>query len=39
LLAGLVRRLPAYRVKLSEDPADIADAIRSFLTGAEAHAG
>ena len=38
-LAGLARRLPAYRVRLSEDPIDIADAIGSFLAGAGAHAG
>ena len=30
-LADLVRRLPAFRVRLSEHPAEIADAIGSFL--------
>lgn len=30
-LAGLVRRLPAFHVRLSEEPAEIADAIGSFL--------
>ena len=30
-LADLARRLPAYRVSLSEDPAEIADSIGSFL--------
>jgi hypothetical protein len=31
--AGIVKRLPAFRVKLSEDPAEIAAAIWSFLEG------
>lgn len=30
-LADLVKRLPAYRVSLSDEPAEIADAIGSFL--------
>jgi hypothetical protein len=30
-LAEVVRRLPAFRVKLSEQPAEIAETIRSFL--------
>jgi len=30
-LAGLVRRLPAFHVRLSEAPAEIADAIGTFL--------
>jgi hypothetical protein len=38
-LAGLARQLPAFRVKLSEDPAEIADALGVFLGRAEAHAG
>jgi hypothetical protein len=33
LLADVARRLPAFRVKLSEDAADIAGAIGGFLTG------
>lgn len=38
-LAGLVRRLPAFRVKLSEDPVEIAAAIGSLLTREEEHSG
>jgi hypothetical protein len=38
-LAGLVRRLPAFRVRLSEDPAEIADAIGAFLTTEQRNAG
>ena len=38
-LAGLVRRLPAFRVRLSEDPAEIADAIGSFLAREQRIAG
>ena len=38
-LAGLVRRLPAFRVGLSEDPAEIADAIGSFLAREQQNAG
>jgi len=38
-LTGLVRRLPAFRVRLSEDPVEIAGAIGAFLDRAEAHAG
>lgn len=38
-LADLARRLPAYRVKLSEDPAEIAGAIGSFLAGEVGHSG
>lgn len=38
--ADLVRQVPAYELLLSEDPADIADAIRNFLAAGElAHAG
>lgn len=38
-LTGLVRRLPAFRVRLSEDPAEIADAIGSFLAREQRNAG
>jgi hypothetical protein len=38
-LADLARRLPAYRVRLSEDPAEIAGTIGSFLAGEVAHSG
>lgn len=38
-LAGLVRRLPAFRVRLSEDSAEIADAIGSFLAREQQNAG
>lgn len=38
-LAGLVRQLPAFRVRLSEDPAEIADAIGSFLAREQRNAG
>ena len=31
--AGIAKRLPAFRVKLSEDPVEIAGAIGSFLEG------
>lgn len=37
--AGLTRRLPAFRVHLSEDPAEIADAIGHHLTRRVALAG
>jgi hypothetical protein len=36
-LADLVRRLPAYRVYLSEEPAEIAASIRSFLAWEAEH--
>jgi hypothetical protein len=35
--AKLARQLPAFRVRLSEDPAEIADAIGTFLAGAAHH--
>ena len=38
-LTGLVRRLPAFRVRLSENPAEIADAIGSFLAREQQNAG
>jgi hypothetical protein len=38
-LAALVRRLPAFRVRLSEDPAEIADVIGSFLARGGVDAG
>jgi hypothetical protein len=38
-LAALVRRLPAFRARLSEDPAEIADAIGSFLARRPRDAG
>lgn len=38
-LAALVRRLPAFRVRLSEDPAEIAGAIGSFLAREGVDAG
>lgn len=38
-LASLVRRLPAFRVRLSENPAEIADAIGSFLAREQRNAG
>lgn len=38
-LADLVRRLPAYRVYLSEEPAEIAASIRAFLEGEADHSG
>lgn len=38
-LAGLVRRLPAFRVRLSENSAEIADAIGSFLAREQRNAG
>jgi hypothetical protein len=38
-LAGIVRQLPAFRVKLSENPAEIADAIGLFLAGEGDDAG
>lgn len=38
-LAGIVRRLPAYRVRLSQNPADIAEAIGSFIAKEENSAG
>jgi hypothetical protein len=31
-LAHLARNLPAFKIKLSENPVEIADAIRSFLS-------
>jgi hypothetical protein len=31
--AGIAKRLPAFRVKLSEDPVEIAGAIGAFLEG------
>jgi hypothetical protein len=34
-LAGIARRLPAYRITLSENPTEIADAIGSFLSKAD----
>lgn len=37
--ASLVKRLPAFSVILSEDPAEIADAIGSFLARGAGHAG
>jgi hypothetical protein len=37
-LSDLVRRLPAYRVNLSDNPAEIADAIGSLLTQETHHA-
>lgn len=37
--AQLTRRLPAFRVRLSEDPREIADAIGHHLTRGPAHAG
>ena len=37
--ASLVRRLPAYRVNLSQDPAEIANAIGSFLAREADHFG
>ena len=37
-IAGVVRRLPAYRVKLSEDPVEIAESIGSFLTHEDRYA-
>lgn len=37
--AALARQLPAFRVDLSEDPAEIADAIGSFLAREASHAG
>jgi hypothetical protein len=36
--AELTRRLPAFRVGLSEDPAEIADAIGTHLSREMAHA-
>jgi hypothetical protein len=39
LVADIVRRLPAYRVSLSEDPREIAGAIGSFLAGEGNRAG
>jgi hypothetical protein len=38
-LTGLARRLPAFRVRLSEDPAEIAEAIGTFLAEEHRHAG
>jgi hypothetical protein len=38
-LADIVRRLPAFRMTLSEDPAEIAEAIGLFLAGEGKHAG
>jgi len=38
-VADLVRRLPAFRLRLSEDPVEIAGAIASFLAAEGAHAG
>jgi hypothetical protein len=38
-LSGLARRLPAFRVRLSEDPVEIASAISGFLERSETHAG
>jgi hypothetical protein len=38
-LARLVRRLPAFRVRLSEDPSEIAGAVGSFLAERQRHAG
>jgi hypothetical protein len=38
-LARVARRLPAYRVKLSEDPTEIAEALGSFLSRADGDAG
>lgn len=38
-LAGLVRRLPAFSARLSEEPAEIADAIGSFLDRRRQDAG
>jgi hypothetical protein len=38
-LAGLVRRLPAFQVNLSEEPAEIADAIGSFMSKGGRDAG
>jgi hypothetical protein len=38
-LAGLVRRLPAFHARLSENPAEIADAIGSFLVRTGQNAG
>lgn len=38
-LAALVKRLPAYRVSLSENPAEIADTIGSFLEREVQHSG
>ena len=38
-LTNLVRRLPAFRVRLSEDPAEIADTIGSFLARARRNVG
>jgi hypothetical protein len=38
-LAGLARRLPAFRLTLSEDPAEIAGAIGAFLATEGADAG
>jgi hypothetical protein len=38
-LASLVRRLPAFRARLSQDPAEIADAIGSFLAREQRNAG
>lgn len=37
--AAIARRLPAYRARLSEDPAEIADAVGLFLTETTRHAG
>lgn len=36
--AGIARRFPAFRMKLSEDPAEIAGAVASFLEGRKGHA-
>jgi hypothetical protein len=33
LIASIARRLAAFHMELSEDPAEIADAIRSFIAG------
>jgi hypothetical protein len=37
--AEIVRRLPAFRLRLSEDAVDIAEAIRRFLNQEGRHAG
>jgi hypothetical protein len=37
--AGIVRRLPAYRVRLSEDPTEIAGRIGAFLAKEGSGAG
>jgi hypothetical protein len=38
-LAGFVRKLPAFRLRLSEDVREVSDTIGSFLSEMRTHVG